>query len=101
LRLDLVARENSVRQEVRRAIRAINASRERLVAAEQAADLARRQLKAEEKRLELGIGDSFRILETEENTAQAEVVAVRVRFALTRAITSYNLALGRIAKQYL
>jgi outer membrane protein TolC len=95
-RLELVLVENIVRQDVRSAVRAITAGRERLEAAEQAADLARAQLEAERRRLDLGLGDSFRLLETEENAVQAELEAVRSRYDLARALTRYRLALGEL-----
>jgi outer membrane protein TolC len=93
-RLDLVIVENLVRQEVRLAIRAISAGAERAEAAEEAAELAGAQLEAERRRLELGLGDSFRLLETEENAVQAELEWVRARYDLARAVTRYRLALG-------
>jgi outer membrane protein TolC len=93
-RLELVVVENLVRLDVRSATRAIAAGGERLEAAEQAAELARAQLEAERRRLDLGLGDSFRLLETEENAVQAELEAVRSRYDLARALTLYRLALG-------
>jgi outer membrane protein TolC len=96
-RLDVIAAENLVRLEVRRAIRAIRAGVERLDAAQEASDLARAQLDAERQRLDLGLADTFRLLETEENTVQAALEAVRARYDLARAITRYHLATGETA----
>lgn len=95
--LELAIVENVVRQDVRLAVRAISAGRERLEAAEEASELARAQLEAERGRLDLGLGDSFRLLETEENAVQAELESVRARYDLARAITRYRLALGELA----
>ena len=94
--LELTIVENLVRQDVRLAVRAISAGQERLEAAEEAAELARAQLDAERGRLELGLGDSFRLLETEENAVQAELESVRARYDLARAITRYRLAVGEL-----
>lgn len=93
-RLDLILVENIVRQDVREASRAIIAGAERLEAGEEAAALASEQLEAERRRLDLGLGDSFRLLETEENAVQAELASVRARYDLARAVTRYRLALG-------
>lgn len=94
--LELLLVENRVRLEVRSTLRAMEAGQERLAAAEEAASLARAQLEAERRRLELGLGDSFRLLETEENAVQAELEEVRARFDLARATTLYRLALGEV-----
>lgn len=93
-RLELVMVENGVRLQVRSALRALEAGRERLAAAEEAASFARAQLEAERRRLDLGLGDSFRLLETEENAVQAELEWVQARFDLARAATLYRLAVG-------
>ncbi len=95
-RLELLLAENQVRLEVRAAVRALEAGQERLTAAEEAASLARAQLEAERRRLELGLGDSFRLLETEENAVQAELEEVRARFDLARATTYFRLAMGTV-----
>ena len=95
-RLDLILIENRVRQDVREAVRAVVAGAERLEAAQEAATLASAQLEAERRRLDLGLGDSFRLLETEENAVQAELESVRARYDLARAATRYRLAVGEM-----
>ncbi|MEQ1855396.1 MAG: TolC family protein [Longimicrobiales bacterium] len=95
-RIDLVLTENAVRREVRDAVRGIRAGGERAAAAQEAADLASDQLEAERRRLDLGLGDSFRLLETEENAVQAELESVRSGYDLRRAGTLYRLAVGEI-----
>jgi outer membrane protein TolC len=94
--LDVVLTENAVRREVREAVRGIRAGIERVEAAEEAASLASAQLEAERGRLDLGLGDSFRLLETEENAVQAELESVRARYDLARAGTLYRLASGEV-----
>jgi outer membrane protein TolC len=94
--LELRIVENLVRQDVRVAVRGIQAGQERLEAAQEAAELARAQLQAERGRLDLGLGDSFRLLETEENAVQAELESVRARYDLARAVTRYRLAVGEL-----
>jgi len=85
---------NDVRLEVREAVRAVQAVGERLQAAEQAASLAWDQLQAERRRLELGLGDSFRLLQTEENAVRAQLEAVRARYELARAQVRFRYAVG-------
>jgi outer membrane protein TolC len=98
-RTDLILIENLVRRDVREAVRAILAGGERLEAAEEAAALAGAQLEAEQRRLDLGLGDSFRLLQTEENAVKAELESVRARYDLARALTRYRLALGEVANR--
>lgn len=86
--------EAQVRIDVRAADRAIRTGRERLAAANDAASLAWDQLVAERRRLDLGLGDSFRLLQTEENAVQAQLEAVRARYDLARAQTRFRLAVG-------
>lgn len=93
-RLDLAMVENAVRQDVREAVRAMQAGAERLAAADNAARLAGEQFQAEQHRLDLGLGDSFRLLQTEDNAVQAALESVRARYDLARAVTSYRLAMG-------
>ena len=69
---------------------------ERRAAGDEAARLAAAQLVAERQRLDLGLGDSFRLLETEENAVQAELESVRSRYDLARATTRLRLARGEI-----
>ena len=85
---------SAVQLETRAAVRAVESVRERLAAAEQAASLAWDQLVAERKRLDLGLGDSFRLLQTEENAVRAELEAVRARYELARAQVRFRYAIG-------
>jgi len=92
--LDLA--ENRVRQDVREAVRAVRSGVERLLAGEEAALLAGAQLRAERQRLDLGLGDSFRLLQTEENAVRAELEQVRSRFEFARAVAQLRLARGEV-----
>ena len=92
--LHVLAIENSVRQDVRLTTRAIQMSRERLLISDDAAQLAARQLEAERHRLDLGLGDSFRVLQTEEYAVNAQLDAVRARYDVLRAQARHRLAAG-------
>jgi outer membrane protein TolC len=93
-RLGLVLAEHAVRLEVSAARRAVTAGRTRRDAAAEASALAEQLLEAERRRLDLGLGDSFRLLQTEEIVTQAELEAVRARYDLARAATRLRLAMG-------
>ncbi len=86
--------EAQVVHDVRTAVRAVRMGDERLEHALLAASLAWEQLTAERRRLELGLGDSFRLLQTEENAVQAQLDAVRARYSLLRATVRYWSAIG-------
>ncbi|QJR35357.1 TolC family protein [Gemmatimonas groenlandica] len=88
------AQEALVTREVRRAARSMALGMRRWQSASAAADLAWEQLVAERRRLELGLGDSFRLLQTEENAVQAQLEAVRARYEVLRARAEYRLAIG-------
>lgn len=99
-RLVLQATENAVRQQVRSAVRSVQATLAQVTQAKLAEQFANKQLMAERKRLDLGLGDSFRVLQTEENVAQAELTAIRAQFDFERAMMQYHLALGQLGGQY-
>lgn len=99
--VDLTLSRNDVRQDLRRAARAVVFGQERSEAASRSAELAAAQLDAERQRLELGLGDSFRLLQIEENAVQADLLSVRARFDLARAVTDYALATGEVDQRYM
>lgn len=99
-RIALVTAQNQARQDVRAAYRAVLAGRERLREAESAADLMGRQLTGEHKRVNLGLADAFRLLQVEENNAQAALTLADARADLARAATALYLATGKIADRY-
>jgi outer membrane protein TolC len=98
--LALATAETSVRTEVRTAARAVNANALRLEQAQLSFDLARQQYEAGQKQLQLGLIDSFRLLQMEDDITTAELVLVQVKYDLAQAITSYELATGTIKQKY-
>jgi outer membrane protein TolC len=99
--LAVSALENDIRLAVRQASRAITEGARRLTQAEEALTLARLQYDAETKRLELGLSDSFRLLQFEQLVADAQGAAIQARYALAFAISDYNLAVGGNTQRYL
>jgi outer membrane protein TolC len=90
--LALASVENAVRNEIRQAVRGITSSVERLEYANEAVTLAQQQYKSETQRLDLGLTDSFRLLQYEDQVAAAQLEEARARFALASAMSAYSLA---------
>lgn len=83
--------EQAIVLDVRTAVRDVGAARERIRAAEKAAELATRQLDEERKRLEVGLATNHDVLLFEQDWTQAETLAVKAR-------TDYEVARGRLAR---
>jgi outer membrane protein TolC len=96
----LASTEVVVRGEVRSAARAIEADGERLAQAQLSFTLAKQQYEAGQKQLQLGLIDSFRLLQMEEDLANAELVLEQIRYELALAFSSFELAMGTIEQKY-
>lgn len=92
--LALTQAENAVREEVRDARRTVDIGRERLRLAQESRRLAEEQLVAEEKRLALGLGDTFRVLQTEQNVDAAYLAEARSRYSLATAAARLRSAVA-------
>ncbi len=97
----LASAEVLVRSEVRSAARAIEADRERLEQARLSFTYATEQYEAGQKQLQLGLIDSFRLLQMEEEVANAELVLEQTRYELALALSSFDLAMGTSEGKYL
>tara|TARA_Y100000294_G_scaffold177643_1_gene203959 strand:- start:1722 stop:3341 length:1620 start_codon:yes stop_codon:yes gene_type:complete len=93
--------ENYIRMELGIALRTLDTEIKRMEYAEKAAIAARKQLDYETKSLELGLSNSFRVLQTEEMTASAELTAISARVAVAKSISNYYHVLGDIGSKYL
>ena len=98
--ISLALAENSARADVRSAARAVRTNAERLQQAELGLDLARQQYEGGRKQLQLGLVDSFRLVQMEDDLTNAELTAVSVRYDLAQAVTSYELATGSLRKKW-
>jgi outer membrane protein TolC len=87
--------ENQVRGDVRQAVRAIETGGRVLALADSAVALGRQQYAMETQRLELGLSESFRLLQQEEQIARAQFAQIAARYGLAQAVTRYELAVGR------
>ncbi|HEX4047010.1 MAG TPA: TolC family protein, partial [Elusimicrobiota bacterium] len=54
----------------------------------------------ERRRLDLGLSDSFRLLQVEQDLTQARLDLANAHLALSQALTGYRLAIGEIAADY-
>ena len=96
----LASTEVAVRSQVRSTARAIEANGERLAQAQLSFTYAKQQYEAGQKQLQLGLIDSFRLLQMEEDVANAELVLEQTRYELALAFSSFELAMGTIEQKY-
>jgi outer membrane protein TolC len=83
--------EQSIVLDVRTAVRDVLAARERIRAAEKAADLSARQLEEQRKRLAVGLVTNHDVLLFETDLTQARTNALKAR-------TDYEISRGRLAR---
>ncbi len=99
-RLGLASVQASVKSEVRSALRAVQVASERLRQAKIESEYAEQQYQASYKQLQLGLIDSFRFLQVEEEITSSDLSLQQARYSLALAGVSYRLALGTIADRY-
>lgn len=99
-RLAVAEAQQTAGSQVRAAIRAVIANQERMQLAVEAEQLTRKQYELAKKSLELGLIDTFRLLQHEEDVLQAQTATITAQRALQQAITAYRLATGTIIGNY-
>ncbi|MFK5956052.1 MAG: TolC family protein [Planctomycetota bacterium] len=80
-------RENEIANEVRDAVRNINFNAERVVVTARASAVARRQLEAEQRRLQEGASTNFQVLQFQTDLAVAESQEFKARMDYAKAST--------------
>jgi outer membrane protein TolC len=98
--VELAARGNDVRGEVRATRRALDTGAARLVLAEAAAELAHQHLAGVERLLQLGTADLMMVLQVEDDVLFANVAVAQARRALLDAVALHALATGRTLERY-
>ena len=93
-RLTHVATVNAVSSEVRSALRALQAGKDRYLRASDVARLGEREYAAAREGARLGLVTTFQLLQYEEQLAQSRLLVSLTRFALEDAGTQYRLAVG-------
>lgn len=99
-RLALVQAENTARTEVLAARRGVEANAARNGLAADAEDIAKRQYEMAVQSRDLGIIDTFRLLQYEETLSSAQSGAVTARFGLETALSAYRLSVGKTVERY-
>lgn len=98
--LELSSVQNVVRSEVRSAARAVSYGSRRLQEAQQSAQLEQQRYENGEQQLRLGLIDTFRLLQYEEDATVAELTASQALYELANAVTRYQLAIGELDEKY-
>lgn len=80
-------RENEVANEVRDAVRNLNYNAERVTVTARASAVARRQLEAEQRRLQEGASTNFQVLQFQTDLAVAESQEIQARMEFAKATT--------------
>jgi len=96
----LASVEQQVRSEVRSAARGIQANLERVEQARLSLEYAQQQYEAGQKQLQLGLIDSFRLLQMDEDVSTAALVYEQTRYDLAQSNSSFELAMGSIRSKY-
>jgi len=89
-----------IRREVRQAQRAIVMTGERVRQTSEALRLAMEEYDGENQRLQLGLSDSFRLLQFEDHINDAQQAQLQARYDLALAMVAFNLARGASAENY-
>lgn len=87
-------RENEVANEVRDAVRNLNYNAERVTVTSRASAVARRQLEAEQRRLQEGASTNFQVLQFQTDLAVAESQEIQARMEFAKATTKLNTVQG-------
>ena len=90
-RLELEGRKKQIILEIRDAVRAVETNAKRVEAYHLARELAERRLRAEEKKLSVGLATNYFVLQYQEESANARSMEIK-------ALVDYNLALAQYEK---
>lgn len=99
--LNLATLENDIRRELRSAARGVAFAEEKLDEARQSRQLQLQRYAAGQEQLRLGLIDSFRLLQYEQDVTTAELIESEALYSLAAAITRYEVATGEIDEKYI
>ena len=94
--VDLADQEQTIRVEVRRAVRGVESGIKRVEAAHSNVVLQRRKLDAEQKKYENGMSTSFEVLTFQSDLATAELAEVRARLDYIKSLASLERVKGTL-----
>lgn len=92
--------ENEVRSQVRTAARAVTYGARKLDEARQASALSRQRYQSGLEQLRLGLIDTFRVLQYEEDVTLTQLTEAQALYALANAVTEYQLSVGELDAKY-
>jgi len=96
----LLLQKNTVAEEVRRAVTAAAAAKAEIEAARVSVDMAKQTLDGEQKKVQLGESDVFRLGQAQRDLAAAEDVEVTSRANYAKALVQYAQATGTVLEKY-
>ena len=88
--------EQTIRVEVRRAVRAVESGLKRVDAATVNVGLQQKKLEAEQKKFENGMSTSFEVLTFQNDLADAELAAVRAQLDYVRSVAALERSKGTL-----
>ncbi len=95
-RLELTELTQSIRTEVRKAVRAVRSAEKQIDSAQASVRLADKNLDAERKRYENGLSTSYQVLDVQEDLSQARSREVSAKASYRRAVAEYYRAVGNL-----
>jgi len=94
--VELLNQEQTVRVDVRRAVRGVESAAKRVEAARENVRLQTEKLRAEEKKFENGLSTSFEVLTFQNDLADAELAQTRAELDQAKARTALERAKGTL-----
>ena len=92
----LAAQRQSVIQDVRRAVRALQSSGKSIDAAAKARELAERNLDAEQKKFANGMSTNYQVLQIQDDLAAALAAELQSRVAYRKSMVGYSVSTGTL-----
>ena len=98
--VDLQNQEQTIRVEVRRAVRGVESGIKRVEAAQVNVVLQKKKLEAEQKKYDNGMSTSFEVLTFQNDLADAELSEVRARLDYLKALTALERSQGTLLESH-
>jgi outer membrane protein len=92
----VAAQRQTIIQQVRRAVRALESSAKSIDAAAKARELAERNLDAEQKKFANGMSTNYQVLQIQEDLAIAQAAELQSHVAYRRSMVGYNASTGTL-----
>ena len=94
--VDVKNQEQTIRVEVRRAVREVESGKKRVDAARANVVLQRKKLEAEQKKFENGMSTSFEVLTFQNDLADAELAEIRALIDYNKALVALERVKGTL-----